>query len=889
MRRFWLLAAALPAIAMAACADGHLGYNCGMCANDKACSAITKGDKCVQSLEYVPEMKTKTYDCILSATLQAVFTDGAMALACSAGSKNTCTMAVFKNATGVDGQHAVDCTMDSCIFAGTSFSCSNLVCKCTDLCSDFSKILFEQTMLNKPLKVTTSGNTLTVSITGSPLPLGGTCTASSCETAAVYAAINGGTTSSSADADKPAASEPFSTALLIALITVLGVAGTIIVLACIFYASYQVQVRRSSLLKPSSLEDPLSTAPLNTISVPACGEKLEFGDITCTSAPRKRFWQRQPDVSDSNTHTILHQVSGSVHRGQVLGLMGPSGSGKTTLLNALAGVANGTTTITGNMSLDGLPLPSNYRRLAAYVHQEDTLLPTLTVRESMEYSAFLRLPSTYSLQSKQLMVTKVLEELRLSHVADARIGSAQGLRGISGGERRRLSIGMELVTSPSILFLDEPTSGLDSATANSLISVLQALAKNGRMVIMSIHQPSTKSFFKLDKVLLLAKGKVMYNGPSKMAADYFAQHDFACPADETIADHLLDVVTQPEHIESLDVLWRSQHDPLSVSFVNTSSFEMLQAGMDDVESSTELGRGSRLLELQVLFVRAARTLWRNRALFIFHVVLSIVLGLVAGGIFSGLKLNLAGFQNRMGAFYFLLTFFGFATLSSMDVFIQERALFFKEASAQYYAPWSYFVSKTLLDLVSLRMLPAVLFASVFYYIMGLNPPADRFLLFTSTLVLFNVAAGSLSLLVSTVSKTVGIANLVATVVLLLMLLFGGFLLNVQTMPSGVALIQWLSLFKYAFEVMMTNELKGLLLSFDAPGYPAIPIYGEVFLQTIGQDVNNQTQDVCCLIAFIVGLNLVSYVALHLQVPKRTMLHMAPNGRSPIPVLDVKTH
>ncbi|KDO15801.1 hypothetical protein SPRG_18663 [Saprolegnia parasitica CBS 223.65] len=361
----------------------------------------------------------------------------------------------------------------------------------------------------------------------------------------------------------------------------------------------------------------------------------------------------------------------------------------------------------------------------------------------------------------------------------------------------------------------------------------------------------------------------MYNGPSKLAADYFAEHDLACPADETIADHLLDVVTQPQHIESLDVLWRAQHDALSVSFVNTSSFEMLQAAAtDDVEASSEATRGSRLLELQVLFVRAARTLWRNRALFIFHVVLSVVLGLVAGGIFSGLKLNLAGFQNRMGAFYFVLTFL---------------------ASAQYYAPWSYFMSKTLLDLVSLRILPAVLFAAVFYYIMGLNPPADRFLLFTSTLVLFNVAAGSLSLLVSTVSKTVGIANLVATVVLLLMLLFGGFLLNVQTMPSGVAPIQWLSLFKYAFEIMMTNELKGLLLSFDAPGYPAIPIYGEVFLQTIGQDVNNQTQDVCCLIAFILGLNLISYMALHFQVPKRTMLHMAPNGRSPIPVLDVKTH
>ncbi|OQS04617.1 ATP-binding Cassette (ABC) Superfamily [Thraustotheca clavata] len=890
----WTLAVLLYGISMVlavnTCSSGLSGMSCGMCASDAACSAITKGNRCVKSLQYVPDMQTKTYDCIMSQTLQAVFSDGAMALHCIKGSNNTCAMAVFKNATGITGEHAVDCTMGNCTFSGTSFTCSGLICKCTDLCSSLSKTIFEVTMFNKSLTVTTEGSTINVAIVGSPLPLGGACTASSCETAAVYNQVMGGSGSGSGSS-KPKPSEKFSTALIIALTCVVAVAGAIAIVAGSFYSSYHVQLRKTAVLeRSSSLEDPLSVAPLTTSTSPNISEKLEFFDITCTTVPKSRPFRKNSTDVTPKACTILHKISGSVHRGQVLGLMGPSGSGKTTLLNALAGVANGTTLITGQLALDSLPLPPDYRRLAAYVHQDDNLITTLTVRESMEYSAFLRLPCHWSLEAKQQMVNRVLDELRLTHVAESTIGSAtSGVRGISGGERRRLSIGMELVTSPSILFLDEPTSGLDSSSANSLVAVLQALAKNGRMVIMSIHQPSTKSFLKLDKVLLLAKGKVMYNGASKHAADYFHRNGLPCPVEETIADHLLDVVSDADNVESLHKLWldhhQAIHEPSSSSFINTMSFEMLQAEAETPDSpNTKKTTISRLFELQILFVRATRTLIRNKSLVVFHLLLSLILGLVAGGIFSGLQLNLAGFQNRTGSFYFVLTFFGFATLSSMDVFIKERSLFFKEAGAKYYSPLSYFLSKTLLDLFSLRIIPAILFASVFYYIMGLNPPADRFLLFTSTLVLFNVAAGSLSLFISTVSKTVGIANLIATVVLLIMLLFGGFLLNVQTMPKAVAPLQWLSLFKYAFEVMMTNELQGLLLSFDAPGYPAVPIYGEVFLKTIGQDVNNQVQDICCLIGFIIVLNIASYIALSLQVPKQTRLHMAPGGQSPIPIL-----
>ena len=197
-------------------------------------------------------------------------------------------------------------------------------------------------------------------------------------------------------------------------------------------------------------------------------------------------------------------------------------------MNALAGVANGSTTFTGSISIDNAPLPKNYRHVAAYVSQDDCLFPTLTVRESIEYSAFLRLPSTMSLQAKQARVEQILEELRLTHVADSRIGNAH-VRGVSGGERRRVSIGMELVTFPQILFLDEPTSGLDSSSANSLMTLLKQLAHDGnRIIVMTVHQPSKKSFLAMYQVILLAKGKVIYSGPTNSAASYFESHKNHC-------------------------------------------------------------------------------------------------------------------------------------------------------------------------------------------------------------------------------------------------------------------------------------------------------------------------------------------------------------------------
>lgn len=224
------------------------------------------------------------------------------------------------------------------------------------------------------------------------------------------------------------------------------------------------------------------------------------------------------------------------------------------------------------------------------------------------------------------------------------------------------------------------------------------------------------------------------------------------------------------------------------------------------------------------------------------------------------------------AFYFTLSFFGFASFSSMDMFAREREIFIREVGSKYYRTYTYFISKVVLDTIMLRAIPATVFAFVFYWLMSLTNAFETFIVFWATLVLFNVCSGMISICISIATPTVGQANLLAAVWFLIMLLFGGFLVNVDSMSIGYSWLKYLSIFYYSFELLMTNELSGLLLSFDAPGYPAIPVYGEVFLQTLGMDVDNQIRDLICLCSLAVAFMFVAYVLLLVRAPRSAAKH-----------------
>jgi ABC-type multidrug transport system ATPase subunit len=405
--------------------------------------------------------------------------------------------------------------------------------------------------------------------------------------------------------------------------------------------------------------------------------------------------------------TILHSVTGHVDAGKCLAILGPSGAGKSTLLDILAGKLKtgevGGSVLYGNHALSR----SNVKFISGYVDQEDVLMATMTVRETLLFSANLRLPESMSADKKAAIVNEILEELGLSHVRDSFIGGANAMRGISGGERRRVSIGIELVTSPAVLYLDEPTSGLDSASAFQVVKVLARLAHTrGRTVIFTIHQPRSDMFALFDDVLLLAQGSTLYSGPATHALHYFESMGKPCPEGYNIADHLLDVaastipITEKVPLQSkhslsnlLDSFRGGVEGLRSLQFWSRSGSRSSIKVADPIWDGSDSVRTSFLTQTWELMKRSSRQLWRQGGLLRAHLLMALLMGIFIGAIYYRSDNSLAGVQNRLGSFLFLLSVLGFSSMSAIGMIAEERTLWIRERSNGYYRIMPLFVSK----------------------------------------------------------------------------------------------------------------------------------------------------------------------------------------------------
>ena len=255
--------------------------------------------------------------------------------------------------------------------------------------------------------------------------------------------------------------------------------------------------------------------------------------------------------------TVLHEVSGVFEAGTFTAIMGSSGAGKTSLLNAVGGEAAGGM-LHGRITVNGQSIsPDTMRRLRAFVFQDDVMMGTMTVREVISMSARLRLPRDMPTAQKMERVDKIMQILHLEKCGDTVMGYCDASN-ISGGERKRVGIAIELVTNPSIIMLDEPTSGLDAYTAYSVCKTLKDLALAGRTVVATIHQPSSDVFHMFDNLLLLADGHIMFQDKAAGAIDYFGQRGFPCPRHTNPADHIFMRVLNDQDAMSADERRQSQ-------------------------------------------------------------------------------------------------------------------------------------------------------------------------------------------------------------------------------------------------------------------------------------------------------------------------------------------
>ncbi|KAI7372005.1 hypothetical protein KC328_g17429, partial [Hortaea werneckii] len=264
-----------------------------------------------------------------------------------------------------------------------------------------------------------------------------------------------------------------------------------------------------------------------------------------TNSPGLTFDFENLAVSTSTGQKILQDITGTIPRGSYWGIMGPSGAGKSTLVNVLMGqrkASPGT-----KLKINGLEKTTtrDYRKVIGYVPQADTLVPELTVRENILHSARCRLPARWRDKAIQTHVDALIGCLQLSHVQDSQVGdwNNRTTGGISGGQRKRVSIGIELAAAPMAIFLDEPTSGLDATSAASIMRLLKGISRLGVTIIATVHQPREQIFYAFDQVLLLAQGgRMVYSGSTAGMEEYFEGMGFQFPLRANPADTLMDII-----------------------------------------------------------------------------------------------------------------------------------------------------------------------------------------------------------------------------------------------------------------------------------------------------------------------------------------------------------
>ncbi|KAJ3276195.1 hypothetical protein HDV01_005643 [Terramyces sp. JEL0728] len=578
--------------------------------------------------------------------------------------------------------------------------------------------------------------------------------------------------------------------------------------------------------------------------------------------------------------TILSEVSGAVYPGQVLAIMGPSGAGKTTCLDMLAmknkgGVALGSILVNGD-EMD----QKTFTAISGFVDQEDVHLPNLTVREVLMFSASLRLPESMSHKHKVNRVEAIILQLGLAKVADSRVGDTL-TRGISGGEKRRLSIGVELVTNPAILFLDEPTSGLDSYNALQVIQALSNLATTQRKtIIFSIHQPNSSIFAKFDQLLLLAKGKTAYFGPASGAIGFCKSKNMPCPDDVHIADHILDfamdISSRASDVTGSDIGYGSEIELRQRKRASVGSY--VESGHDSViilrqsiSSFTfdpnDLTGSSSFTQLQCVFARSWKVFWRSPLLFWSHLGLSVVLGTFIGLLYFRSDPTFGGIQNRLGAVFFTQSLLGFAGLSAIDSLNKDKLLFVRERSNGFYGAFPYFLSKVLFDVLPLRILPGFIMGTISFYLIGFSSDPIVFCKYIIIMVIFSANCGLYCLMIGCLINDMSTSTLVASISLLFQMLFAGILVNQVSIPAYLGWLQYLSFFKYAYEACVADISATLNLSDQISGVKFVVPASSV-LSKFGLDVNAYDRDMAVTVGLFFGFLSIIWILIKFNIRER---------------------
>ncbi|CAO2204016.1 unnamed protein product [Urochloa humidicola] len=537
---------------------------------------------------------------------------------------------------------------------------------------------------------------------------------------------------------------------------------------------------------------------------------------------------------------LLRGVTCEAPPGELVAIVGPSGAGKTTLLSVLAGSADPARVTAGEVLVNGAPMDAaRFRRASGYVPQDDALFPALTVEESLVYSARLRLRGAASGAAAGERARELMAELGLGHVAASRVGD------VSGGERRRVSIGVDLVHDPAALLLDEPTSGLDSGSALQVVTMLRDMAAaGGKTVVLTIHQPGFRILELIDRVVLLADGAVRHHGSLDFLQSRLLTTGHAIPAHVNVLEYAMEAIDSLKPDVAVPAAANQEH------------------GREPRARRVAGYANSPAAETRILAARFAKTVLRSPQLCAARMAQSVLAGAFLGSIFLGAT----DLQSRLGFFAFNLTYLLSSTTEALPVFLHERRILERETSRGAYRVSSYVASNAAVFLPFL-LAAAVLYAAPVYWLVGLAREPDAFAYFTLVVWLAMLTANSFVACLSALAPNYIVGNSVVAGLIGCFFLFSGYFVASKNIPRYWVFMHYASLFKYPFEALVVNEYGGArgareCLATAGGGAGGICVLdGAGLLRQQGMREGMRWSNLGVMVGFVVGYRVLCFVFL----------------------------
>ncbi|CAG9859722.1 unnamed protein product [Phyllotreta striolata] len=582
---------------------------------------------------------------------------------------------------------------------------------------------------------------------------------------------------------------------------------------------------------------------------------IEFENVSFTATQGNIFTKK-------NHKEILHKVAGRFPPGQLIAIMGPSGAGKSTLLDVLSGYR--LQGVNGNVYVNGKTRNlKQFRKSSCYITQDDRLQPLLTVEENMQVAADLKLPSSVSSHEKNRTIDEILVTLKLIETKKVRAAR------LSGGQKKRLSIALELVSNPMVMFLDEPTTGLDSSSCTTCITLLKQLTQQGKTIVCTIHQPSASLFAMFDQVYVLADGYCLYQGATNRLVPFLEDVGYPCPKYHNPADYVIELACGEYGTEKPLQMVQATGNGKSLNYFNNPERLSNNSKIRETDNKTPnddaLLPTSQLNQLKVLLRRGFLKSSRDETLTYLRVGTNIVVGLMLGSIYWKAGNDGSKVLDNYNLLFAILMHHMMATMMlTILTFPQEMSILIKEHFNRWYSLKMYYTSVTLVD-IPLSILCCFVFTVIIYFMTDQPFETVRFFMFFITCMLVVLVAQGFGLVIGAYFNVVN-GTFVGPTLTVPMMMFSGFGVRLCDLPQYMYWGSYTSYLRYALEGVVGAIYGRGRETIDCPEEKfCMYKYPKDFLLMVGVRSDQFDNDMIALFIFLFVLRISAFVVLRYKL------------------------